>query len=184
MKLVVAGTLGCILSFSPFLSGCLTEDAEPSTVVEGSQAPSFSLMSIDGARIDSNALKGSAVVLNFWATWCQPCMTEIPDLKEVAANSKMKVIGIALDPDGVKTIKPFVARNNINYTVLMGDEAVFQRFNGLGIPYTLVIDGSQKIVKIYRGPTTKEALYRDLSAIDQRSASLSLGEKSQLSVPK
>ena len=109
----------------------------------------------------------SVVVLNFWATWCQPCMSEIPELKQVAASSKAKVIGIALDQDGVKTIKPFVASNNINYTVLVGDEEVFQRFNGVGIPYTLVLDPSQRIVKIYRGPTTKQALEQDLKAISQ-----------------
>jgi Redoxin len=98
---------------------------------------------------------------------CQPCMSEIPDLKQLAANSKAKVIGIALDQDGIKTIRPFVANNNINYTVLVGDEEVFQRFNGIGIPYTLVLDSSQRIVKIYRGPTTKEALEQDLKTIVQ-----------------
>ncbi len=107
------------------------------------------------------------MVLNFWATWCQPCMSEIPELKQVAASSKAKVIGIALDQDGLKSIKPFVASNNINYTVLVGDEEVFQRFNGVGIPYTLVLDPSQRIVKIYRGPTTREALEKDLKTISQ-----------------
>src|SRR5437762_12369803 len=92
-------------------------------------------------------------------------MREIPELKHIASCSKVRVISIALDTDGAKTIKPFVASNNINYTVLVGDEEVFQRFNSIGIPYTLLLDPSQRIVKIYRGPTTKKAIEEDLKTI-------------------
>jgi len=155
------------------LSGCGTSEPDPANVVVGSQAPGFSLTALDGTTVKSGALKGRVVILNFWATWCQPCMSEIPELKQVAAGSKAEVIGIALDQEGLKTIRPFVASNNINYTVLVGDQEVFQRFNGVGIPYTLVLDPSQRIVKIYRGPTTKKAIDEDLAtigAITQNSA--------------
>ena len=155
-----------------FLSGCEVSEPDPANVVVGAQAPSFSLTSLDGTTVKSSALKGSVVVLNFWTTWCQPCMTEIPELKQLAASSKAKVIGIALDQEGLRTIKPFVASNGINYTVLVGDEEVFQRFNGLGIPYTLLLDPSQRIVKIYRGPTTKEAIEQDLKTISQEISSM------------
>jgi cytochrome c biogenesis protein CcmG/thiol:disulfide interchange protein DsbE len=133
----------------------------------GGHVPSFSLKSLDGTTVTNGSLQGTAVVLNFWATWCQPCMGEIPELKELAASSGAKVVGIALDQDGVRTIRPFVASNNINYTVLVGDEEVFQRFNGFGIPYTLVLDRSQRIVHIYRGPVTKESVEQDLKKIEQ-----------------
>ncbi|HKN84547.1 MAG TPA: TlpA disulfide reductase family protein [Pyrinomonadaceae bacterium] len=155
----------CLFVIALSFSGCGTSERDPATVVIGSEAPSFSLTSLDGTTVKSSALKGSVVVLNFWATWCQPCMSEIPELKQMAADSKVKVIGIALDQDGEKTIKSFVASNNINYTVLVGDEEVFQRFNGVGIPYTLLLDPSQRIVKIYRGPTTKKAIEEDLKTI-------------------
>jgi thiol-disulfide isomerase/thioredoxin len=170
MRIIFGGLF--VLVF--LLSGCGASDPDPaSVVVVGSQAPSFSLTSLDGTTVKSSALKGSVVVLNFWATWCQPCMGEIPELKQFAAGSNAKVIGIALDQDGLKAIKPFVASNHINYTVLLGDEEIFQRFNGVGIPYTLVLDPSQRIVKIYRGPTTKEALEQDLKAIGQSAELLS-----------
>ena len=172
MKLSIPRMFCCLFILVLFLSGCGTSDRDPASVVVGSQAPSFSLTSLDGTTVKSSALKGSIVVLNFWATWCQPCMSEIPELKQLAAGSKVKVVGIALDQDGVKTIKPFVASNNINYTVLVGDEEVFQRFNGIGIPYTLVLDPSQRIVKIYRGPTTKEAIELDLKSIGRELSSV------------
>ena len=174
MELSVPKIFCCLLLFVLYLSGCGAADPDPASVVVGSQAPSFSLASLDGTTVKSSTLKGSVVVLNFWATWCQPCMTEIPELKQVAANSKVKVIGIALDQDGIKTIKPFVDSNHINYTVLVGNEQVFQRFNGIGIPYTLLLDPSQRIVKMYRGPTTKEALEHDLKTI-----SLEVSSKNQ-----
>jgi cytochrome c biogenesis protein CcmG/thiol:disulfide interchange protein DsbE len=167
MKSSAARMFCCFFVLVLSFSGCGTSEPDPASVVVGSQAPNFSLMSLDGTTVKSTALKGSVVVLNFWATWCQPCMGEIPELKQFAAGSNAKVIGIALDQEGAKTIRPFVANNKINYTVLVGDEEVFQRFNGIGIPYTLVLDTSQRIVKIYRGPTTREALEQDLKTIGQ-----------------
>jgi thiol-disulfide isomerase/thioredoxin len=160
-------TFFCCLFVFAILSGCSASDPDPENVVVGNRAPEFSLTALDGTTLKSSSLKGGPVVLNFWATWCQPCMGEIPDLKQVAASAKVRVIGIALDQEGVKTIKPFVESNNINYTVLVGDEEIFQRFNGVGIPYTLVLDSSQRIVKIYRGPATKESLEQDLKAMNQ-----------------
>ena len=148
-------------------AACSGGDAQPENVVVGNNAPDFALTSLDGTTVKGDTLKGNVVVLNFWATWCQPCMTEIPELKEFAATSKVKVIGIALDEEGRPAVEPFVTQHKINYTVLLGDQNIFQRFNGMGIPYTLVLDQSQRIVKIYRGPTTKESLENDLKQIER-----------------
>ena len=170
MRSIALRTLACF--FVAVLSGCgSASDGDSGTVAVGSRAPNFSLKSLDGTTVTSRSLEGNIVVLNFWATWCAPCMKEIPDLKQVAANSGAKVVGIALDEDGLKAVKAFVERFEINktenYTVLLGDQELFQRFNGLGIPYTLVLDRSQRVVKIYRGPATRESLEQDLRTINQ-----------------
>ncbi|HKG14677.1 MAG TPA: TlpA disulfide reductase family protein [Pyrinomonadaceae bacterium] len=143
---------------------------ESAEVAVGSPAPDFSLESLDGVTVKSSSLKGEVVVLNFWATYCQPCRGEIPQLNEFAASSGAKVVGISLDQDGASTVRRYEKEENLklNYTVLLGDEETFQRFNGVGIPYTLVLDRAQRIVKIYRGPVRKEELERDLAVINQR----------------
>ena len=150
------------------LAGCGSEDS-PELVAVGNRAPQFSLKSLDGTTVKSSALKGEVVVLNFWATYCQPCRSEIPELNLIAASNEAKVIGISLDAEGEKVIRQFERAENLDfkYTVLLGDEEVFQRFNGVGIPYTLVLDRAQRIVKIYRGPVNRETLERDLAAIKQ-----------------
>ncbi|MCA1593856.1 MAG: TlpA family protein disulfide reductase [Acidobacteria bacterium] len=164
MRLLISVILICLSTV--FLPGCGGGSAmNPEDVVVGNTIPDFSLKSLDGKTVDRDSLKGNVVVLNFWATWCAPCMSEIPELKEVAAKSQAKVVGIALDESGLAAIKPFVESNGINYTVLLGSQDIFQQFNGVGIPYTLVLDRSQHIVKIYRGPVNKESLEETLKAI-------------------
>jgi thiol-disulfide isomerase/thioredoxin len=150
------------------LQGCSSAQAvKPEDVVVGNTIPDFSVKSLDGKTIDKVSLKGQPVVLNFWASWCTPCMAEIPELKELAASSKVKVVGIALDESGVATVKPFVDAHQINYIVGIGTQDLFQEFNGVGIPYTLVLDPSQQIVKIYRGPTTRASLEADLNQMER-----------------
>jgi thiol-disulfide isomerase/thioredoxin len=158
-------TLKLFCALVLFVTACSSNSEEPQTVVVGNNAPDFALTSLDGTVVKGESLKGQIVVLNFWATWCQPCMSEIPELKEFAANSRAKVLGIALDTEGRAAVEPFVAQHKINYTVLLGDNDTFERFNGLGIPYTLVLDQSQRIVRIYRGPTTRASLEADLKGI-------------------
>jgi thiol-disulfide isomerase/thioredoxin len=172
MRATVTKAFACFLL--ALFSGCGSASGGGSgTVAIGSKTPTFSLKSLDGTTVTNRSLEGNIVVLNFWATWCAPCVKEIPDLRQIAASSAAKVVGIALDEGGLKTVKPFVQKFEINmtenYTILLGDQEVFQRFNGLGIPYTLVLDRSQRVVKIYRGPTTKDSLEQDLRTINQGS---------------
>lgn len=157
ISLVLICTLGC--------GG--TQTSNPEDVVVGNTIPDFSVTSLEGKTINKDSLKGEPVVLNFWASWCTPCMTEIPELMELAANSKVRVVGIALDESGLETVKPFAEAHKINYTVAVGTQDLFQQFNGVGIPYTLVLDPSHRIVKIYRGPTDRESLEADLKTIQQ-----------------
>jgi hypothetical protein len=77
------------------------------------------------------------------------------------------VIGIALDDEGWKVVKPFLERHRLTYRVALGDESLFQRFDGSSIPYTLVLDRSQRVVKVYRKPVTSEMLETDIRSITE-----------------
>lgn len=151
------------------LTGCGGVSDQPQVAV-GNYAPAFTLEARDGSTVASSSLKGEIVIINFWATYCQPCRSEIPELNRLAESARAKVVGIALDPGGPEVIRAFERDANLklNYTVLLGDEEIFQRFDGVGIPYTLVLDRSQRIVKIYRGMVNLELLEKDLLAIDSK----------------
>ncbi len=153
-----------LAAMAGILTGCgAAEPAAP--VAVGEIAPSFSLTALDGRTVTAESLEGEPAVLNFWATWCQPCLKELPELKAFARENEVALVGIALDEEGAGPIKRFVKRNEINYTVLLGNQKTFQKFNGYGIPYTLVLDGERRIVSVYRGPVTREQLERDLARV-------------------
>jgi thiol-disulfide isomerase/thioredoxin len=128
----------------------------------GSPIPKFRLTSLASTQVTNASLEGKPVVLNFWATWCGPCVKEIPTLKEIAKNSEVQVVSIALDVEGEEIVRPFAQRHGIDYTVLLGDMELFQQFDGYAIPYTLVLDSSGLVVSIYRGLVRAKRLERDL----------------------
>jgi len=166
MRKILAAVFICLSAAA--LSGCASAEAvKPEDVIVGNTIPDFALTSLDGKTVDKDSLKGQPVVLNFWATWCMNCRAELPVLKELAAKSGAKVVGIALDETGAETVKPFVAAQGINYPVLVGDQETFQQFNGVAIPYTLVLDRSHRIVRIYRGHAEQSELEADLKKIEQ-----------------
>ena len=171
MRKLLTAVAACLLAVGLQACGGAPE-ARPEEVVVGNTIPDFSLESLDGKTVDKNSLKGEVVVLNFWASWCAPCMSEIPDLKAVAAGRQAKVVAIALDETGRETVEPVAESHQLNYTVLFGDQEVFQQFNGVGIPYTLVLDRSQRIVKIYRGPVNRGSLEADLRSAEQGAVAL------------
>ncbi len=128
----------------------------------GETIPEFELPALDGGRISSRSYLGSPVVLNFWATWCKPCVKEIPTLNAIARENAAQVVTIAIDEEGESAVRPFVERHGVSYTVLLGDKEIFQRFGGWAIPYTLVLDPSLRVVGLHRGYVSLRSLERDL----------------------
>ena len=135
--------------------------ADPEIQV-GGEIPSFTLPALEGGEVTSQSLEGKPVILNFWATWCGPCVKEIPTLQKIARGSDAQVVSIALDDEGESVVRPFVEKHGIEYTVLMGDMRLFERFDGYAIPYTLVLDASSKVVNVYRGLVSLRRLEKDL----------------------
>lgn len=127
----------------------------------GEQAPAFSLLSLEGYEIALKDTKGSPVVINFWATWCQPCLLEHEHLQRAAEEYKPKGVTFlgVLYGDTAEKARLFLKRKSSSYPTLI-DEA--QRTNidyGVsGVPETFVIDKDGKIVKKFSGPILKSDL--------------------------
>ena len=116
-------------------------------------------------------LKGKWVVVNFWATWCAPCVKEIPDIAEFAKTQgdKVRVIGIALDwVEGDKAteaderkVKAFARKVGHNYALVLGNDAAEKYFGkAKGLPKTIVYGPDGKVAFEKTGPVTKELLAR------------------------
>ncbi len=151
--LIAAGAL--------LLASCLVAPRHEDVGV-GKELPAFDLPSLAGGDVSSASYLGEPVVLNFWATWCGPCLKEVPTLKAIHRDSPARVVTIAIDEEGESIIRPFVEKHGIDYPVLIGDTDLFRRYNGSAVPYTLVLDASFKIVSMHRGYVSMRTIERDL----------------------
>jgi cytochrome c biogenesis protein CcmG/thiol:disulfide interchange protein DsbE len=120
----------------------------------GHAAPNFSRRGLDHRKIALSSYRGKVVLLNFWATWCEPCLTEMPTFVEWQkqyGSENFQVIGISMD-DATPEVRSTVSRLKLNYPVLMGDEYLGAAYGGvLGLPVTFLIDRDGKIQARYQG---------------------------------
>jgi peroxiredoxin len=129
-------------------------------------APPFELPDLAGGKLASTQLKGKVVVLDFWATWCGPCIKEIPDYAEFWQKNRsrgVEVVGVVCDSGEPSDIQDFIREYKIPYRQLLGDEEVQVSFGALqGFPTTFVIDGEGVIRKKMLGspPGKFEALQK------------------------
>ena len=138
------------------------------------QAPAFELENIAGGTTKSPDLKGKVSVVDVWATWCEPCITEIPKfnhLFEEYENKDVRVIGItAVSPHD--DIAPKAKEYGMKYTVLVGDDAVVEGFGGvIGWPTTFVLTKDWTIYRKYIGalPDKEARIKKDIDTLLSRS---------------
>jgi peroxiredoxin len=135
----------------------------------GNQAPDFLLRDLDGRQVKLSSFKGTMVILDFWATWCPPCVREIPhfvELYEKYGNRGLVILGVSTDRKGVSVVNSFVRRHKVNYPILMADVKVKEAYGGIrSIPTTFVIDKTGKIQRRYVGYRDKAVFEADIKAL-------------------
>jgi peroxiredoxin len=134
----------------------------------GAFAPDFELQSLDGRTVKLSDLRGKAVLVNFWATWCQPCKLEMPwfeDLQKQYGSQGLEIIGISTDDyvsskDSVRDeVAKFAKDLGVNYTILRGKESVADDFGGAQfLPTTFYIDRQGKIIANVSGIKGKDEI--------------------------
>ncbi len=130
-------------------------------------APDFRLPALDGGEVALSDLHGRPVVLDFWATWCPPCIRQIPVLNAFHEihGEEVEVIGIAVDVQGRAVVAPFAAEHGIRYRVLLGDESLAQRYGAFGFPTLFFIDAEGNVDSVHAGVATVEELEAALARV-------------------
>jgi peroxiredoxin len=128
-----------------------TTPLAPGEPAEGKLAPNFTLPNLENRSISLAEQRGKIVVLNFWATWCGPCVREMPAFvtaQDTYRSKGVEFIGISLDDEGKSVVEPFVKEHNINYSIVLGDSKIGDLYGGItAIPSTFFIDRQGKIYR-------------------------------------
>jgi len=144
--------------------------------------PELVLKDLNDKETSLQQFAGKVVLVNFWATWCDPCRTEIPwliDLEKRYGDKGFVVLGVSMDDEGKKVVQPFVEKERfdvngeklpMNYPILIGDSDVADKFLGgiggiVGLPTSVLVSRDGKRVKTTIGPVEPEKLERDIQGL-------------------
>ncbi len=116
----------------------------------GNLAPDFELQTLDGKNLRLSDLRGKAVLLNFWATYCGPCKIEMPwfvELQKEYGPQGFQIVGVAMDDASTEEIAKFAKEMGVNYPILIGKESVGQSYGGVSVlPTTFFLDRDGKLI--------------------------------------
>ncbi len=137
--------------------GWIVRSQPPDVAEIGSPAPDFTVELIDGGTFTLSSVEGP-VVVNFWASWCVPCRTEIPAISRFAeAHPDVSVIGIAIQ-DTEENAREFAGEVGASYPLALGTDEVEAAYPGFGLPYTVVVDGDGVVREIHNGIVDESVL--------------------------
>jgi thiol-disulfide isomerase/thioredoxin len=147
--------------------------------IRGEPAPAFELLNLEGKKVRLADLKGKVVLVNFWATWCGPCLLEIPwfiEFEKQYGPRGFEIVGISMDEEGPSVVKPFVKNHEMNYTIVMGTDQTPAQFGGLpGYPVSFVIDRAGNYYSKHLGLVAKEDIEDEIQIL-LRGSSQGLGD--------
>ena len=145
-------------------------------IAEQSLAPDFSLPDLTGQKLDLSSYRGKVVLLDFWATWCDPCREEIPQFVELQnkySDRGLQIIGVSMD-DGPEPVREFYQRFKMNYPVVMGNAQTGELYGGiLGFPIAFLIGQDGRISAKHIGATNISVFEKEIVNLLPSKAGLS-----------
>lgn len=143
-----------------------TDAASPTTAV--AFAPDFKRTDLAGSEVRLSAYRGKVVLLNFWASWCGPCLKEMPQLsawQHDLGPAGLQIIGVSMDDSDVP-VRRWLTAHPADYPIVLGDAELGRAFGGvLGLPCSFLIDRDGRIVARYGGAQPALPLRRKLRAL-------------------
>ncbi len=146
------------------LAGCTSKEKEAASAA----APDFTLQDLSGKKVTLSGLKGSVVLLEFWATWCPPCRESIPGIERLhkAYGGKgLTVLAISYDEGGWDKVRDFIAEHKITYSVLKGTDDVSTKYLVRMIPAMYLVDKQGIIKKQFLGGGNDDELEKEIKAL-------------------
>ena len=132
------------------------------------QAPELSLEDTAGKQANLKDYRGKLVLLDFWDTWCHGCIQEMPwfgEFHRKYGDQGLNVIGVSLDAEGWKVVKPFVAKAAVPYRIVLGNDSSAQAYGITNMPDTFLIDQQGRIAATYVGIVDKDGLEKNIQKL-------------------
>jgi thiol-disulfide isomerase/thioredoxin len=166
MKRLITAVFAALLA-ATIPASLPAQSKSAATPAAGHLAPDFTRPSLDGKPLKLSAYRGKVVLLNFWATWCGPCIAEIPKFSEWQtkyAAQGLQIVGVSMDDDHAPVDK-FNRKYKPTYPIVMGDERLGNQYGGvLGLPISYLIGADGKVIERYQGETNLVQMEKRITA--------------------
>lgn len=170
---LVGGVAALGIGLLVYASATRWRPASRPPLAEGKAAPALRLTDVAGQSATLAQYRGRVVLLDFWATWCESCVVEMPELKELHRKYRAKgfeILGASVDADGRRALLPFIAQHSIPWRILVADAEASKDYRVFGLPAKFLIDQEGLLSRRYDGPVSPRTLEQDIRRLLRLSA--------------
>ena len=122
----------------------------------GRPAPDFTLPGLDGKMVSLSDYRGQVVLVNIWATWCPPCVDEMPSMEKLyqqLQGAAFEILAVSIDEQGAGVVAPFMKKHNLTFPALIDTQGITRTaYHTTGVPESFIINRQGLVVKKFIGP--------------------------------